>query len=208
MGGSVKKIALGTSFIVGLALSAGVAIAGPPGPPSPPPPPKPPILVFDDGGGGCYLTGSAWQVTPGDGVRFKNNDSQGHAVASNILLWQISIGPSGERAAKLHSAGTHRATCDDGTASYTVAKVKPDVSEAPAGLDFTVVWATPTADGSWRYEVQYRIGSGSWRTWFDRTSRRTARFNANDGTRYGFRVRTINPGEGETGWSPVKPVVA
>ena len=200
----MRKLLLATSIVACLTASGGVALAGI----EPPPPPQPPILVFSDGGSGCYLMGDPSQGLPGSGPRFSNNDSQGHVVASDVLLWQVSVAGDGDRSAKIHSAGSHRATCDGGGATYSVAKVKPTTSAAPTGPDFTVIWATSNADGAWRYEVQYRIGSGGWRSWFDRTGKRSARFDARDGTRYGFRVVTINPGEGATGWSPAKSVTA
>jgi hypothetical protein len=152
--------------------------------------------------------GGPAKTSPGRGANITNHEAEAHVVASTVLLWQITVPGDGSRFARIHSAGTHRATCDAGAGSWTVAKVKPEVTDAPAGPDFTVEWATSNADGAWRYAVQYRIGSGAWRGWFDRTSKRSARFNATDGVRYGFRVRTINPGEGETGWSPARSVVA
>ena len=69
-------------------------------------------------------------------------------------------------------------------------------------------WATRDADASWTFDVQYRIGDGSWQPWRRATSARSGVFDGDVGTTYVFRARATNPAAdgGTTSWSPRKTV--
>jgi plastocyanin len=88
-------------------------------------------------------------------------------------------------------------------------RVKPKVSAAPSGAPFTVTWATSATNTGSRFTVQYRVGSGSWKTWLGQTSSRSAVFGkggtpvrARAGTTYSFRVRS-HSGSNASSYSPV-----
>ncbi len=70
------------------------------------------------------------------------------------------------------SAGTYRYQCEiHGPDMAGLVRVPVAVSASPVGLPFTVIWAgAGTTTGS-RFDVQYRIDSGPWRTWKSTTAR-------------------------------------
>lgn len=108
------------------------------------------------------------------------------------------------------SAGVFRYIC--GVHPQTmraVVRVKPKVGSAPSGAPFTVAWATSATNTGSRFTVQYRVGSGSWRTWLSATSSRSAVFGSGGkpvkprgGTSYAFRVRSHSGGNASS-YSPV-----
>ena len=88
----------------------------------------------------------------------------------------------------------------------------PQVLSAPAGLNFTVKWASSTTQTGNRFDVMYRVGSGPWKTWRNNTSARSMVFGARSqparvarGKTYSFKVRSgQGTGSIQSGFSPVK----
>lgn len=117
------------------------------------------------------------------------------------------------------TAFTYSRTFSAGTFPYICAvhpqsmrgsvRVRPRISSSPSGAPFTVTWATSATNTGTRFTVQYRAGSGSWRSWLTSTSARSAVFGsggspvrAKSGTSYSFRVRSHN-GSSASSYSPV-----
>jgi hypothetical protein len=78
----------------------------------------------------------------------------------------------------------------------------PEVIAAPQGTAFTVRWATVGPVSSRGLDVQYRIGTGGWRTWVNDTTTTRQVFGVgarpvrvSSGSNYAFRVR---PGSATT----------
>ena len=115
------------------------------------------------------------------------------------------------------AAGTFRYYCQyhgaaQGQGTYGMigfVKVPDLVVAAPSGTPFTVQWATSTATTGSSYDVEYRIGSGSWQSWETKTKLLKAVFGKNgkpipakSGTAYSFRSRA-RTSKGASLWSPV-----
>jgi plastocyanin len=88
-------------------------------------------------------------------------------------------------------------------------RVPVTLSRDPPGLPFTVRWATDTSETGTAYDVQFRAGSGRWRTWKQNTTNNKGVFGRDakpvrvrDGVRYSFRARSQD-GPNASGWSPV-----
>lgn len=116
----------------------------------------------------------------------------------------------------IFSAGTFNYMCEvHGSDMSGVVKVKPKLSAAPAGRNFTVKWATSTTDTGTKFDVQYRVGSSTtWKTWKSATTAKSAVFGAGGkpvrpaaGKKYTFRVRS-RAGTKLSGWSPAAAFTA
>jgi plastocyanin len=116
------------------------------------------------------------------------------------------------------SAGTYHYYCEvhGGPSGGMDGIVKSSVKilDAPAGLKFTVRWATDATDTGSLHDVQYRIGSGDWKSWKKDTAANESVFGKNgkpatvkDGKKYGFRARS-QEGSALSDWSPVKTFTA
>jgi plastocyanin len=88
-------------------------------------------------------------------------------------------------------------------------RVPVTLREAPAGLPFTVRWATAASETGRSFDVQFRVGSGKWRAWKRGVTAKRAVFGKRGkpvrvqaGKRYSFRARS-RAGGGATGWSPL-----
>ena len=92
-------------------------------------------------------------------------------------------------------------------------RVAPTVSSAPAGLNFTVKWAAAGTNTGTSFDVQYRVGSGPFKTWRTNTTAKSLVFGRGGpvavarGKTYTFRVRS-GTGARESGFSPVKAIRA
>jgi plastocyanin len=113
------------------------------------------------------------------------------------------------------SAGSFHYYCEvHGSASGGmdgVVKVKPKVSAAPEGNPFTVAWANDGTNTGSAFDVQFKVGSGDWRSWKTNTSSASGVFGNNGnpvrvdaGTKYSFRARSQKTDGDESGWSPAK----
>jgi dipeptidyl aminopeptidase/acylaminoacyl peptidase len=116
---------------------------------------------------------------------------------------------------RIFSAGTFHYYCEFHGAGVMdgVVRVPPAIRAGPAGLPFTVKWASAATETGSVFDVMYRIGAGSWRTWRANTTSLGAVFGANgrpvrlvDGRKYSFRARS-QEGDAESLWSPVRSFV-
>jgi Tol biopolymer transport system component len=116
---------------------------------------------------------------------------------------------------RIFSAGTFHYYCEFHGAAVMDGQVKIPVAirAGPGGLPFTVRWASPATETGSLFDVMFRVGSGSWRTWKTNTSLGEAVFGANgrpvrlvDGRRYSFRARS-QEGDAQSLWSPVRSFV-
>lgn len=174
-----------------------------------PPIPLPPIrFAAEIVGMDCLITVTGDTTAKlGRAVEWANDDDvDAHTIGEQAGLWSIQLdaGDSVEGAAT--AAATFRQACDDGTTYAWEVKLK--APGHPSNPDFKVTWAIGGAKGFWSYHVQYRIGSGGWRTWRPRTVVKSATFDGAGGRTYSFRSRVINDHTDErTDWSPIAKVV-
>lgn len=75
-----------------------------------------------------------------------------------------------------------------------------------------VAWATSSTNTGSRFDVDYRIGSGKWKSWKRGVSKLAASFGVTarpvavrPGVRYSFRARSLRAGR-SSGWSPVRSI--
>lgn len=87
-------------------------------------------------------------------------------------------------------------------------RVPVTILAGPSGLPFTVRWATASSQTGDRFDVQFRVGSGEWRTWRAGTASLQGVFGKNgrpvrvrDGVTYWFRARSLS-GTARSRWSP------
>lgn len=187
-------------WVLGLSATSGVARGV-----AVPPPPLPAVefhaeTIATD----CYITViSSTTAKLGRAVEWANDDAAGsHTISESSGLWarELGIGDTVEGSAV--AAGGFTQSCDGGPDQAWKVKIKAKARSATP--DFKVTWALAGAKASWHYNVQYRIGAGSWRTWKPNTSIKSATFDGVSGKAYGFRSRVINIDSGDrTGWSPI-----
>jgi hypothetical protein len=172
------------------------------------PRPLPPILIFRAIGGGCYfyLSNPVPHQVFGYGITFSNQTRRARKVVERAGFFHFEVRPDHDKHVRIHAAGTYAARCDGGKAQK-VFRAALKAPSAPANHSFSVAWADDTAGAAWRYDVQYRIGSGTWTTWKQKTTARSATFSGNASTTYFFRARATIPTAGTNGWSPVRKVV-
>lgn len=71
-----------------------------------------------------------------------------------------------------------------------------------ASTSFEVSWsATDSGSGVDRYDVQKKVGDGSWQPWKMNTALTSSNFTGQDGTEYSFRVRARDRVGNESVWS-------
>jgi len=106
------------------------------------------------------------------------------------------------------SAGTFNYECEVHPTMTGIIKVKPKVGAAPTGLPFTVTWATSKTDSGTQFDVQYKIGTGSWKNWKTDTTAFKAVFGKDGspvtvvaGRKYSFRAASQS-GAATSSWSP------
>lgn len=150
--------------------------------------------------------------TPGGRVHWLASGVDAHSVTSDQLLFDTGQPRAGVDFTRTFSAGTFRYHCrkhgDQGMVG--VVSVAPRVAAAPAGLPFTVTWATAASNTGNRYDVQYRVGTGRFKTWLGGSSARSAVFGARSrpvrlvrGKTYTFKVRS-RAGTGASAYSPLR----
>jgi hypothetical protein len=138
----------------------------------------------------------------GRSVEWINDESDTHWFQEGTAeLWDIQLGGGGTLEGVAAAAGTFSQSCDDGP-SYSWS-IKLKARSHPASPDFKVRWATYGTRAWWHYDVQFRLGSRSWRMWYSDTRAKAATFDGASGRRYTFRSRVINARTDNTsGWSP------
>ncbi len=155
--------------------------------------------------GGCYLypTGTVTKPLGGE-VLLSNNDSVSRTVES-VGFWSKTVAPGDQRSVILHASGTYPETCDGDSTDPLAAKIK--APGHPSTASFKVTWADSGAKSTWRFNIQYRIGSHHYVDWKLHTSAHSDTFRGTNGKVYHFRARVLDPDAGTaTDWSPSKRV--
>jgi plastocyanin len=172
-----------------------------------------------------YYSPDVRRVAVGDSVHWSRaGGSNGfHNVREDgRLFWsgRSTGGPIDYRV--VFSAGTFHYYCSthgypldvDDKGMEGLVRVPVSMSRLPSGLPFTVRWATDASETGTAYDVQFRVGSGKWRTWKPNTTNNKGVFGRDakpvrvrDGVRYSFRARSQD-GPNVSGWSPVASLTA
>jgi plastocyanin len=150
--------------------------------------------------------------TVGGSVHWAANDADSHSVTQDAGIFDSGAARVGVNLTKTFSAGTFPYHCrehgDQGMVGTV--RVAPQVLTAPAGLAFTVKWASASTNTGTRFDVQYRVGSGAWKNWALGTAAKSKVFGARSnpvrvarGKSYSFRVVSKN-GAARSALSPVK----
>jgi plastocyanin len=114
------------------------------------------------------------------------------------------------------SAGTFHYYCEihgSGVGGMDgLVRIPVRIDRAPDGLPFTVVWATSDSETGSLHDVQFRVGTGDWRTWKRDATSLSGRFGRNRnpvrvraGVRYSFRARS-QEGDAVSRWSPTRSI--
>jgi plastocyanin len=115
------------------------------------------------------------------------------------------------------SAGTYHYYCEiHGTTSSGMAgvvKVRPTFNANPTGNPFTVIWALTGTNTGNQFDVRYRVDGGTWKTWKNDVTSRSAVFGLNGapvvvspGHTYQFQVRSQKVPTQPSGFSPTLTV--
>jgi plastocyanin len=163
---------------------------------------------------GRFFSPRAIDQAPGGGVHWLASGVDDHSVTSDQGLFDTGAPRAGVDFTRTFSAGTFQYHCRkhgiNGGTMVGVVTVAPQVAAAPAGLPFTVKWATAASNTGNAYDVQYRVGTGAWRSWKSNTSAPSAVFGAQSnpvvvarGKTYSFRV-VSRTGTAKSGLSPVR----
>ena len=161
-----------------------------------------------------FFNPRAVSQTPGGSVHWRASGVDDHSVTSDQGLFDTGAPRAGVDFTRTFSAGTFAYHCRkhgiNGGPMVGVVTVAPQVVAAPSGLPFTVKWATAASNTGNAYDVQFRVGSGAWRSWKSNTSAPSAVFGAKSspvavarGKTYSFRV-VSRTGAAKSGLSPVK----
>jgi plastocyanin len=137
--------------------------------------------------------------TVGGSVHWAASGTDQHSVTQDQGVFGTGAAAAGVNFTRTFSAGTFAYHClehgDQGMRGQV--RVAPQVLAAPRGLPFTVKWAAAGTNTGNRFNVQYRVGAGAWRTWQGNTAARSAVFGARSqplrvvrGKTYSFRVRS------------------
>lgn len=159
--------------------------------------------------GSDFFSPSKVTRAAGGSVRWTKTDGV-HNVYSSLF----TSGRPTDRAfsfTRTFSAGTFSYVCQAHALNMRgTVRVAPRIAAAPSGRPFTVTWATRGSNTGSRFDVQYRAGGGSWKTWKPATSDRFGVFGARRspvrlraGTSYALRVRSRS-GSNVSGWSPAR----
>jgi plastocyanin len=149
----------------------------------------------------------------GGGVHWAASGIDEHSVTQDQAVFDSGAAVAGLDFARVFSAGTFAYHCekhgDQGMRGQV--RVPPQVLASPRGLPFTVRWATAASNTGSRFDVQYRVGSGAWRTWKANTTARSAVFGARSAPvrlvrrkSYSFRVVSRLSTSARSGLSPVR----
>ncbi|MFN2544142.1 MAG: hypothetical protein ABR600_06170 [Actinomycetota bacterium] len=159
-------------------------------------------------------------VHVGDAVHWSRADGsiRPHTVSANNAFWDTDCNPCAGPidVTATFSAGTFHYYCKihgspegvPGEGMNGLISVPVTLGSGPAGLPFTVTWASSSSTTGSAYDVQFRVGSGKWKTWqggteglkgvFGRGGKPTA---LHHGTRYSLRARS-RTADGPSEWSP------
>ena len=146
-----------------------------------------------------------WFGTPGG--------AEEHSVRQDAGLFDSGNPQTGLDFNRKFSAGTFAYHCEKHGAQGMrgVVRVAPTTNAKPAGLPFTVTWAVRGTNTGTRFDVQYRVGSGAWKSWMRNTTARSKVFGARNqpvrlqrGKSYSFRVVSRSSAAVASTISPIK----
>lgn len=152
----------------------------------------------------------------GGGVQWiRGSGSHSHNVAEVSDIFRSGAPTTGAIFYnRIFSAGTFSYESENFTAMDGTVKVKPKTSAKGTGATFTVTWATTKTNTGTKFNVQYKVGTGVWKSWLSNSSLKKAVFGASGspivpkaGTKYSFRVQS-GTGTAWSGYSPQKAFVA
>ncbi len=153
------------------------------------------------------------RLSVGDSIHWMSGDTrQGHNVRESGKLFYSGSAPSNNISySAVFSAGTFRYYCEfhKGTGMRGRVNVPVSLGADPAGFPFTVTWATSSSETGSKYDVEYRVGSGSWKKWKTDVTAGSAVFGKGGpvkltaGKSYSLRARS-QKGSNVSGWSPVR----
>ncbi len=198
----MRRAVLTSSVAVAIALALAVAL-----PAWAIPPPPATALLEQDIYGNCVVgTPYPSPLVIGQGIIFQNDLNAAHTVRQQQGFWNVSV-PTGSGVQKtVHAAGTYPVDCDAGPYNQNI----PVAITGPASTSsatFTLTWADSGEVSTWTHTVQYRKGTtGSFITWKNATTLRSATFTAQHNTTYYFRAFVTRVGL-STPYSPLKKVV-
>jgi plastocyanin len=151
------------------------------------------------------------RVAQGEDVAWHNMDGVTHTSTQDgaLALWDthsIGAGTTSSSVA-VRAAGTYPYHCSIHTSMHGTVKVPVKVTplSGTTSTMFTITLASATQSG-FTYDIQQKIGTGSWTVWQKGVTTTTVTFTGTPGT-YAFRSRlhrTSN--DGKSGWSPAKTI--
>ncbi len=164
-----------------------------------------------------YFDPPATRVKVGGKVHWSRaaSSSDQHNIAQNNRLFR-SGDPTPDEIdfTRVFSAGTFPYLCEfhAGQGMTGTVKVPVKLSAAPARKPFTVTWATRKSNTGARFAVQFRVGTGKWKTWKSKTTakgdvfgKRGSPVKVKSGKKYSFRALSKKAkGRGASNLSPVK----
>jgi plastocyanin len=162
--------------------------------------------------GEYFFSPTPLKVAEGGSVSWHNGGGVTHTSTQNspLSLWNTgNIAPGSTSAViTIRAAGSYLYHCAiHPTLMKGVVKVPIQVSPSTGSTSttFTITLTSATQTG-FTYDVQMRVGSGSFTTWKTGVATRTVTFSGAPGT-YAFRSRLHKTSNGATsGYSPAKKI--
>ncbi len=164
-----------------------------------------------------FFAPDATKVPVGGKVHWSRaaSSSNQHNVVQNNRLFRSGDPTFGRiNFTRVFSAGTFPYLCEihAGQGMTGTVKVPVKLSAAPARKPFTVTWATRKSNTGARFAVQFRVGTGVWKTWKSKTEakgdvfgKRGSPVRVKSGKKYSFRALSKKAkGRGASNLSPVK----
>jgi plastocyanin len=151
------------------------------------------------------------KLAQGGSVDWDNGGPHTHTSTQNgsLALWDTGNIPSGTTSSSvtLKAAGSYPYHCSIHPDMHGVVKVPVKVSPSSGSpsTTFTITLTSATQSG-FTYDVQKKVGSGSWTNWKTGVTNRRVRFSGSNG-HYAFRSRLHRTSDGaKSGWSPPKSI--
>jgi len=147
----------------------------------------------------------AVSVGLGQTVTWSFQDSVAHTSTSDQGFWDSGTKTNGTTYARTFtSAGTFAYHCSIHAMMRGTVKV-PLASKGTASKGYTLTWATVKGSNGIAYDVQTRLGKGTWVSLKAGTTATHAKFNPAKAGKYSVRARTAKGGA-KSGWSPTVTV--
>lgn len=154
---------------------------------------------------------SPLKVAQGATVNWHNNDEATHTSTQGfpLSLWNTGYIPSGATSSSvtLRASGSYPYHCaiHGGMTSNVKVPIKVLPRTGSPSTTFTITLASATQLG-FTYDIQKKVGTGSFAVWKTGVTSRTVTFSGSIGT-YSFRSRLHRTSNGATsGWSPAKTI--